>query len=84
MWDETGITDHDGEGVSADGWLHRHSHPLIFGEHELANRQQTRLRGLIVQAHPGHLTWCGKEKSKIYVVLIDVYGTYRITRVLRE
>lgn len=52
----TGITDHDGEGVSADGGLHRHPHPLVLGEHELAHRQQTRLRGLVVQAHPGHLT----------------------------
>lgn len=53
----TGITDHDGEGVSADGGLHRHSDPLIFGEHELTHRQQTGLRGLVVQAHPGHLRW---------------------------
>ena len=55
-WIETGLsTDQDSERVSADGGLHRHRHPLIFGEHELPHRQQTRLRSLVIQSHPGHL-----------------------------
>ena len=51
------ITHHDSEGVSGEGWLHRHSDPLIFGEHELPHCQQTRLRGLVIETHPGHLQW---------------------------